>query len=93
MTPFYSILAIWVGCTLLLALLKVDVKESEGIRLSRYRHYHLYLGRYLIFMLFSIIQAIVILWALYTLEMSGEAGRFLLVGVLAAVTFSISAIL
>ena len=90
MTPFYSILAIWVGCTLLLALLKVDVKESEGIRLSRYRHYHLYLGRYLIFMLFSIIQAVIIcLGDLYLLGIQCEApGRFLLVGVLAAVTFS-----
>ena len=78
------------GCTLLLALLKVDVKESEGIRLSRYRHYHLYLGRYLIFMLFSIIQAVIIcLGDLYLLGIQCEApGRFLLVGVLAAVTFS-----
>lgn len=90
MTPFYSILAIWVGCTLLLALLKTEVRESEGIRLSRYRHYHLYLGRYCIFMLFAVIQAVIIcLGDLYILGIQCEAPvRFILVGVLAAITFS-----
>lgn len=90
MTPFYTILAIWVGCLLLVSIFKVNVRESRDLQLNQFQHYHLYLGRYLLFLTFSIVQALIMcLGDLYLLEIQCPApGRFILTGILAAVTFS-----
>ncbi len=90
MTPFYTILAIWVGCLLLVSIFKVNVKENGDLRLRQFRHYHLYLGRYMLFLTFSVIQALIMcLGDLYLLGIQCPApGRFILAGILAAVTFS-----
>lgn len=57
MTPFYSVLAIWVGGVMLVAILKVhaDPKKTPGAR-----DVELFFGRYLLFFLVGQLQALVI---------------------------------
>ncbi len=59
MTPFYSTLAIWVGCVVLCAVIKV---EADGRRLRRPTEGQLYWGRFMTYAFFSQIQAFVIVW-------------------------------
>ncbi len=65
MTPFYSTLAIWVGSTILVALVKVKASPKG---LENAQSYQLYFGRYLLFFLLAQIQAAIIvagdLWLL-----------------------------
>lgn len=65
MTPFYSTLAIWVGSTILVALVKVKASPKG---LENVQSYQLYFGRYLLFFLLAQIQAAIIvagdLWLL-----------------------------
>jgi len=57
MTPFYSTLAIWVGCVVSGAIIKSE-PETKGLR--RPRPGQLYWGRFLIFFLIGQIQAAII---------------------------------
>ncbi|MBJ6362703.1 YhgE/Pip family protein [Paenibacillus sp. GCM10012307] len=54
MTPFYVVLALWVGGTLLISLLRVNV-DTEG---KTYKGYQLYFGRLLTFLTIGICQAL-----------------------------------
>ena len=56
MTPFYTVLALWVGALLLTALVKVkaEPKNLQGVKLHQ-----LYFGRYLLFFVLGQIQALV----------------------------------
>lgn len=54
-TPFYTVLALWVGGLLLTALIKVKA-EPEG--LTNVKTYQLFFGRYLLFFLMGQIQAL-----------------------------------
>ncbi|PAE33359.1 YhgE/Pip domain-containing protein [Bacillus sp. 7884-1] len=56
MTPFYTMLALWVGGTLLVSSLRVDVEDVEG----QYKHYQIYFGRLLTFLTISILQAVIV---------------------------------
>jgi putative membrane protein len=56
MTPFYTMLALWVGATLLIASLKVDADNPE----NKYKSYQLFLGRLLTFLTIGIFQAAII---------------------------------
>ena len=58
MTPFYSILACWVGCTILTALLKITVKKSKVTEGAK--DYEIFFGRYLLFAVLAMIQGLVI---------------------------------
>lgn len=58
MTPFYTILAIWVGDIVLVAILKVNVKSKE--QYENLKPYQEYLGRYLLFFILSFIQSTII---------------------------------
>lgn len=58
MAPFYSILAIWVGAIVLVAILKVEVDEDDEIR--KVRPTVSYLGRSLTFLTFGLVQATII---------------------------------
>lgn len=58
MAPFYSILACWVGCTILTAILKVNVEESEATRGAK--NYQKFFGRYILFGLLAMMQGLVI---------------------------------
>ena len=57
MTPFYTVLALWVGALLLTALVKVkaEPKNLQGVKLHQ-----LYFGRYLLFSVLGQIQALVV---------------------------------
>lgn len=56
-TPFYTVLALWVGALLLTALVKVkaEPKNLQGVKLHQ-----LYFGRYLLFFVLGQIQALVV---------------------------------
>ncbi|MDQ6597138.1 YhgE/Pip domain-containing protein [Bacillus salipaludis] len=56
MSPFYTMLALWVGATLLVASLRVDVENLD----NRYRDYQLYLARLLTFLTIGIFQAAIV---------------------------------
>ena len=58
MTPFYSVLACWVGCTILTALLKTNIKESKIT--ADAKNYQKFLGRFIIFALIAMAQGLVI---------------------------------
>ena len=88
MTPFYTILALWVGGTLLVSLVKVHADE-DGLENVKPRH--LFFGRYLTFFLLGQIQAaIVVIGDIHLLHSQVlEPGLFYLVAVLASFTFTL----
>lgn len=66
MTPFYSVLALWVGGTILVALVKVKAEPTD---LKNVKPYQLYFGRYLLFFVLGQIQAaIIVLGDIYLLK-------------------------
>lgn len=87
MTPFYTILAIWVGGLILVAVLKCRVVEDEKIHDGK--PFEKYFGRYLIFMLFGVAQALIVaLGDLYLLKIQClEPAKFVLAAVTASVVF------
>ena len=56
MTPFYTMLALWVGATLLIASLKVDVDNKD----PSFKGYQLFLGRLITFLTIGIFQAAIV---------------------------------
>jgi putative membrane protein len=56
MTPFYTMLALWVGGTLLVSSLRVDVENQE----NQYKNYQVYFGRLLTFLTIGILQAVIV---------------------------------
>lgn len=54
MSPFYCVLSLWVGATLLISLLKSEANNLDG----RYRPYQLYLGRLATFLTIGMFQAL-----------------------------------
>lgn len=55
MTPFYTVLSIWVGCLLLISLLATDVENVDGMS-SR----HIYAGRLFTFLAIGLLQTIIV---------------------------------
>lgn len=58
MAPFYTVLACWVGCTLLVSLLKTDVKETKKI--SNLKLYEEFFGRFMLFGFVAVLQGFII---------------------------------
>ncbi|WP_366294784.1 YhgE/Pip domain-containing protein [Paenibacillus sp. AN1007] len=54
MSPFYAVLSLWVGSTLLISLLRAEAENPDG----RFRGYELYLGRLATFLTIGILQAV-----------------------------------
>lgn len=90
LSPFYSILAMWVGGLVLVSILKCRAVNDKKLDLAGYRPFELYIGRYLIFMIFGIIQSVIIcLGDLYLLHIQClYPGRFIFVGVVSGIVFS-----
>lgn len=90
LSPFYSILAMWVGGLILVSILKCRAVNDKKLDLTGYRPFELYMGRYLIFMIFGIIQSVIIcLGDLYLLKIQClYPGRFIFVGIVAGIVFS-----
>lgn len=88
MTPFYSTLAIWVGSTILVALVKVKASPKG---LENVQSYQLYFGRYLLFFLLAQIQAaIIVAGDLWLLKVNiVEPGLFFLAASFTATAFSL----
>ncbi len=55
MTPFYTVLSIWVGCLLLISLLAVNIHDNP-----QYSIREIYFGRLMTFATISIIQTLII---------------------------------
>ncbi|MBQ9298247.1 MAG: YhgE/Pip domain-containing protein [Clostridia bacterium] len=58
MAPFYTVLACWVGCTLLVSILKTDLKESEEAK--NLKNYQKFFGRFMIFGIVAALQGLII---------------------------------
>ncbi len=84
MTPFYTVLSIWVGCLLLISLLSVNLHEN-----SPYSIREIYFGRLLTFATFSIIQTLIItIGDTFLVEGSIQApAYFILFGLLISIVF------
>lgn len=54
MSPFYGVLSLWVGSTLLISLLRAEAENPGG----KFRGYELYLGRLATFLTIGLLQAI-----------------------------------
>lgn len=88
MAPFYTTLAIWVGAIVLVAILKTDVKNKK--ELGGVKPYQEYFGRLLIFLLFSLVQSLIIcLGDLYFLKIQCyHPAKFIFAGCVAGLVFS-----
>lgn len=86
--PFYTTLAIWVGMTILVSLVKVNANTKE---LVDPKPSQLYFGRYLTFFLLSQIQAlIIVLGDLYILKIQcPHPVAFIATGAITSLTFSL----
>lgn len=89
MAPFYTMLAVWVGCIILNAILKVDTPiELIGATTGQK-----FFGRYLIFALLSLIQTMVIMagdLVIFGMDCA-HPGLFILSGVVTSLTCSMVA--
>ena len=56
MSPFYTVLALWVGALLMVSLLTVEVHEED----AEYKSYHIYFGRFLTFLTIGLAQAFIV---------------------------------
>ncbi|MDY0395905.1 YhgE/Pip domain-containing protein [Virgibacillus halophilus] len=85
MTPFYTVLAIWVGALLLISLLATDVHDRE----TAYKTHEVYFGRLFTFITIGLLQTIVVL--LGDIFIVGvdvrEIGWFILFGVITSLIF------
>lgn len=90
MTPFYSMLAIWIGCVILNAILKAD---QNTIELAGASGTQKFFGRYLVFFLLSQIQTLIILLGdLYIMGVDCmHPGLLLLTGFFTSMTCSMLA--
>lgn len=89
MAPFYTVLAIWVGALVNVAIIKTKVKDEEEF--GGLTPMQAYFGRYMLFATVSIIQALVIcLGDLYMLKIQClNPGLFILMGIATAITYSL----
>ncbi|CAM5264082.1 Phage infection protein OS=Lysinibacillus sphaericus OX=1421 GN=LS41612_08380 PE=4 SV=1 [Lysinibacillus sphaericus] len=73
MTPFYTVLSIWVGCLLLISLLAVNIHDNP-----QYSIREIYFGRLMTFATISIIQTLIItIGDILLLDISIRAPTFL----------------
>lgn len=60
MAPFYTSLAIWVGGTVLVAMLLVSMDEARRKRYKNLTGTQVYVGRYFIFLIIGLLQTLII---------------------------------
>ena len=89
MAPFYTMLAIWIGCIIINAIMKID----NPIELEGAKDGQKFFGRYLIFLLLSEIQTMIIMLGDLLILGVGclHPGLFLLSGVVTALVCSMIA--
>ena len=86
MTPFYTVLSIWVGSLLMSSLLTTKVEDEE----NKYKPYQKYFGRGLLFVIISLFQTLIItLGDMYVLGTQATSPyRFVLYALLISILFS-----
>ena len=86
MTPFYTVLSIWVGALLMSSLLTTKVEDEE----NKYKPYQKYFGRGLLFMIISLLQTLIItLGDMYLLGTQATSPyRFVIYALLISLLFS-----
>lgn len=86
MTPFYTVLSIWVGSLLMSSLLTTKVEDEE----NKYKPYQKYFGRGLLFVIISLFQTLIItLGDIYVLGTQATSPyRFVLYALLISLLFS-----
>ena len=86
MTPFYTVLSIWVGSLLMSSLLTTKVEDQE----NKYKPYQKYFGRGLLFVIISLFQTLIItLGDMYILGTQANSPyRFVLYALLISLLFS-----
>lgn len=86
MTPFYTVLSIWVGALLMSSLLTTKVEDEE----NKYKPYQKYFGRGLLFMIISLLQTLIItLGDMYLLGTQANSPyRFVIYALLISLLFS-----
>lgn len=86
MTPFYTVLSIWVGALLMSSLLTTKVENEE----NKYKPYQKYFGRGLLFMIISLLQTLIItLGDMYLLGTQANSPyRFVIYALLISLLFS-----
>lgn len=91
MAPFYSVLSIWVGAIVLVAMLKVNLDEKRKTELEALHDYQAYLGRMVFFLVMGLLQSgLVCLGDLFFLEIQCEHPMyFLLAGWVSGIVFTI----
>lgn len=89
MTPFYTVLCLWVGGLILVSILKTKVKEDEHIK--NILPSQAYFGRYLLFMTMGIIQSLIVcLGNLYLLKVQCDSPLlFIAAGVFCSIVFTL----
>lgn len=89
MAPFYTILALWVGALILVAIIHVKVEPEEGI--VDVKPYQQYFGRYILFFLIGQIQTLItVLGDLFYIRIQcHNPFLFWLVGALASLVFTL----
>ena len=60
MAPFYSVLSIWIGGIVLVAMLKVNVSENCTKELKNVKLYQIYFGRFITFAIVGLFQSTLI---------------------------------
>ena len=91
MAPFYSVLAIWVGAIVLVAMLKVNLDEERKRELEDLKNHQMYLGRMIFFLIMGLLQSgLVCLGDLFFLEIQCEHPLyFLFAGWITGIVFTI----
>lgn len=91
MAPFYSVLSIWVGAIVLIAMLKVNLDEKRKRELEDLKNYQMYLGRMIFFLIMGLLQSgLVCLGDLFFLEIQCEHPLyFLFAGWMTGIVFTI----
>jgi len=86
MTPFYTVLSIWVGSLLMSSLLTTKVEDEE----NKYKPYQKYFGRGLLFVIISLLQTLIItLGDMYVLGTQATSPfRFVIFSLLISLLFS-----
>lgn len=86
MTPFYTVLSIWVGSLLMSSLLTTKVEDEE----KKYKPYQKYFGRGLLFVIISLFQTLIItLGDMYVLGTQAISPyRFVVYALLISLLFS-----
>ena len=86
MTPFYTVLSIWVGSLIMSSLLTTKVEDEE----NKYKPYQKYFGRGLLFVIISLFQTLIItLGDMYVLGTQATSPfRFVIFALLISLLFS-----